>query len=50
MNNETLKSLDDAMKCLVLYWYEKMADKVDDKFLNTVIKPMLNCKRELQNK
>ena len=50
MNNETLDSLNDAMKHLLLYWYERMADKVDDKFLNTVIKPILDCKRELQNK
>ena len=50
MNNELLKSLDDAMKCLLLYWYERMADKVDDKFLNTCIKPILDCKRELLNK
>ena len=50
MNNETLKSLDDAMKHLLLYWYEKRADNVCDKFLNTVLKPMLDAKRELQNK
>ena len=50
MNNENVEALNEAMKHLLLHWYERMADKVDDKFLNTVIKPMLNYKRELQNK
>ena len=50
MNNENLEAMNEAMKCLLLHWYERMADNVEDKFLNTVLKPMLKYKRELLNK
>ena len=50
MNNENVEAMNEAMKCLLLHWYEKMADNVEDRFLNTVLKPMLKYKRELLNK
>ena len=49
-NSEYVEAINEAMKCLLLYWYEKMADNVDDRFLNTVLKSMLKYKRELLNK
>ena len=50
MNNENVEAMNEAMKCLLLYWYEKMSDNVDDRFLNTVLKPMLQYKRETLKK
>ena len=49
-NNEIVEAMNEAMKSLLLYWYEKMSDNVDDRFLNTVLKPMLKYKREILNK
>ena len=50
MNNENAEALNEAMKHLLLHWYERMADNVEDKFLNTVLTPMFKYKRELLNK
>ena len=49
-NNEIVEAMNEAMKCLLLYWYEKMSDNVEDRFLNTVLKPMLQYKRETLKK
>ena len=51
MNNKEIEeAMNEAMKHLLLYWYERMSDNVEDRFLNTVLKPMLKYKREIQNK
>ena len=49
-DKEIVEAMNEAMKCLLLYWYEKMSDNVDERLLNTALKPMYKYYREILKK